>query len=71
MAAPNTKSTDISGNLSEYEKLTTEAERVGFAAGTTIGIGMLLMLWLMGALLLGLMSYMSRGKKVIETIEVE
>jgi hypothetical protein len=44
---------------------TNDAERAGAAIGSAIGFGMILMLWVIGAGLLGLFVMMTRGKKVI------
>ena len=50
--------------------MTTDAEQAGAAIGATLGIGMLMSVWFFGAVILGLFSYMTRGKKVItETVE--
>jgi len=59
----------VSGNAQKYQVLKSEAERTGFAAGTGIGIMMILMTWAAGAVILGLLSYFTRGKR--EMIEVE
>lgn len=50
--------------------LTSEAERAGHAFGTFIGVGMILTFWAVGAALLGLFVWMTRGPTVIvETTE--
>lgn len=59
----------LGATVDEYGKLTSEAEKAGAAIGTTIGVGMILFLWLIGATLLGLMVMMTRGKKIIETMD--
>lgn len=43
----------------------SEAERVGQAIGTTIGLSMILPLWFMGDIILGLGVLLTRGDKVI------
>lgn len=43
----------------------TEAERAGAAIGTAIGAGMILAFWFLGAAVLGMMVYFSRGKVVV------
>jgi uncharacterized membrane protein len=43
----------------------TKAEQVGHAIGATIGISMVLTLWVMGAIVLGLLALLTRGAKVI------
>lgn len=50
-------------------KLATDAERVGHAAGATIGFSFLLMVWAAGAVVFGLLMFMSRGRR--EMIEVQ
>jgi hypothetical protein len=60
----------ISGNVSQGAQLATEAEQAGHAIGTAIGVGMILSIWLTGALILGLLVWLTAGKKVIiETTE--
>lgn len=44
------------------ESLATEAERAGAAVGTGIGVTMLLILWVIGAVILGLMALLTRPK---------
>lgn len=48
-------------------KAVGQAERAGAAIGTVFGAGMVLTVWLIGALILGLVVALTRGKKV--TIE--
>jgi hypothetical protein len=49
---------------------TTEAERAGAAIGTALGVGMILWVWVLGAAILGLLVFFSRGQKtIIETTE--
>jgi hypothetical protein len=53
-----------------YQEMQTEAEQAGFAIGTAIGMGMILSLWFLGAAILGLMVFVTRGQKtIIETSE--
>lgn len=59
----------LSDNADQYKQLSTEAERAGHAIGTTLGVGMILGIWVLGAILLGLMVMMTRGKKIIKTFE--
>ena len=47
----------------------SEAERTGAAIGTTIGAGFILAIWALGALILGMMMFFTRGKKIIITKE--
>jgi hypothetical protein len=46
-----------------------EAERAGRAIGATIGVGLLLGLWVMGDIILGLFVLFTRRKKIIEVDE--
>lgn len=59
----------LSGNSAQYQALTSEAERAGYAAGTAIGAGLIIIVWAAGALILGLFVLLTRGSKVI--IETE
>lgn len=63
----------VAGLMSTGEtagQLATDAERAGFAAGTAIGVGLLVILWAAGALILGLLMWATSGRKVIvETTE--
>jgi hypothetical protein len=45
-----------------------DAERAGAAIGTTIGMGLIIMLWAFGDIILGIMVLLTRRKKLI-TIE--
>jgi len=45
-----------------------EAERAGAAIGSTIGVGLIIMLWALGDVILGIMVLLTRRKKLI-TIE--
>jgi hypothetical protein len=44
-----------------------EAERVGAAIGAGLGFGMILFVWLAGAVILGLFVILTRGRKTIIT----
>lgn len=49
---------------------TTDAERAGAAIGTALGVGMILWVWVLGAVIFGLLAFFSRGQKtIIETTE--
>lgn len=62
----------LSDSGAEMQKLTSEAERSGYAAGTAIGTMMIVMVWAAGALILGLFVLLTRGNKVvIETREAD
>lgn len=47
---------------SEYDAGMSEAEQAGFAAGTTVGLGLLLMLWALGDVVLGMLVLFTRPK---------
>lgn len=47
----------------------SEAERAGAGIGTALGIGALLMLWVMGDIIIGIVVLLTRRKKIIETEE--
>lgn len=46
-----------------------EAERAGAAIGTTIGMGMIIVLWALGDIILGMFVLFTRRKKIIEVEE--
>lgn len=54
---------------SKIGAMSNEAERAGAEIGTGMGIMMLLMVWALGVVILGALSYFTRGRK--EMIEVE
>jgi hypothetical protein len=43
----------------------TDAEKVGTGIGSILGSGMLLFIWMFGAVVLGIMTLLTRGKKII------
>ena len=51
----------------QISKLTTasDAERTDAAIGGGIGTGVILFMWVMGAVILGLLTYFSRGRKIV------
>jgi hypothetical protein len=49
----------------QYGKITSDAERTGAAIGATMGTGMLLVLWALGDLILGMLTFFTRGKMII------
>lgn len=55
----------MSGTGEGYQALTSEAERTGYAAGTVIGAGLIIMIWAAGALILGIFVLLTRGSKVV------
>ena len=52
-----------------YDQSEDQYVQAGTAIGGTIGTGMLFALWFFGAMILGLMMFFTRGKKVITTRE--
>jgi hypothetical protein len=59
----------LSGNAEQYATLTSEAEKVGYAAGTGLGATMILLTWALGAVILALAAYFTRGRR--ELIEID
>lgn len=57
--------------IDQSAKLTSSAEQAGAAIGTTLGISMIMGFWVMGAIILGLLSFMTRGSKIITETKVE
>jgi hypothetical protein len=55
----------LAGNASEYGRLTDDASRAGYAVGTSLGLGAILIVWVAGDMILGLFVLLTRGKKVI------
>lgn len=55
----------LSGNIEQGAKLSSDAARAGHAIGTAMGVGMILFIWVLGAVLLGVMVILTRGKKII------
>jgi NAD/NADP transhydrogenase alpha subunit len=50
--------------------LATEAEQAGAAIGTALGLGVILIFWAAGAVILGLLALLTRGNTtVVETHE--
>lgn len=45
--------------------VTGEAEQAGRAIGTALGAGIILFIWLAGAVILGLFALLTRGRKTI------
>jgi hypothetical protein len=43
----------------------TDAEQAGAAVGTAIGVTFILMIWVFGDIILGLIALLTRGKKII------
>ena len=44
-----------------------DAEKAGAAIGSTIGMGMIVILWALGDIILGMFVLFTRRKKIIET----
>lgn len=55
----------LSANSDRIGQMTSEAEQAGAVIGTAIGASFLLMIWVAGAIILGLFVLFTRGKKVI------
>lgn len=55
----------LSGASEVISAATTDAERAGATIGTALGSGMLLMLWLAGAVILGLLVLLTPGKTIV------
>ena len=55
--------------VEQYQSATTEAARAGTAIGATLGVGMILVIWGLGAIILGMMMLFTRGKTVSITEE--
>lgn len=55
----------LSNNAQQAALMTSEAEQAGYAIGTALGVGMLLTIWVLGAILLGIFVLLTRGKKII------
>ncbi len=51
------------GHMSQ--NASSEAAQAGTAIGATIGTGMLMFVWVFGVIILGALTYFSRGPKVI------
>lgn len=60
----------IGATSKQYAGATSEAAKAGTAIGATIGVGMVLSIWVMGAIVLGLMMLFTRGKKITVTKDV-
>lgn len=48
-----------------FQGMKTEAERAGAAIGTALGVGMILLFWAAGAVILGLLALLTRGGTVV------
>lgn len=58
----------INATSKKMALLTTEAEKAGGAVGTIIGVSMILLMWALGAAILGLFVMLTRGSKItVET----
>ena len=51
------------------ENTANDAERAGAAIGSTIGMGMIIVLWALGDIILGMFVLFTRRKKIIESDE--
>ncbi len=52
-----------------YEGVDSDAGRAGAAIGMGIGITMIFVIWGAGSLIFGMMMLVTRGKKIITTVE--
>lgn len=58
----------IGSMADQHAALTTQVERDGFAVGSAIGFSVVLLIWALGAIILGLAAWLTAGRKVtIET----
>lgn len=55
------------GNM--MDGVQSEAERAGGAVGATLGTGMLLFIWAAGAIILGILTMLTRGQRILVTEE--
>lgn len=55
----------LAGGGEHIASASSDAEQAGAAIGTAIGAGMLLSIWMMGAVILGLFVLLTPGKKII------
>jgi uncharacterized membrane protein len=63
--------TGINGTADLAATATSEAEQAGIAIGTTIGVSLVIGVWAFGAIILGLLSFMTRGDKIVTETTVE
>ena len=49
----------------QFSAASSEAVRTGIAAGTTIGVGFILLFWAAGDVVLGLLTILTRGKVIV------
>lgn len=59
----------LGGNASQHQMLATEAERAGHAIGTGLGLMFILVIWVCGAVIFGLLAFFTRGKRVLTEVE--
>lgn len=52
-----------------YKSAATNGQQTAYTIGSTIGFGLILMLWMFGAVILGLMMMFTRGKTTLVTRE--
>lgn len=52
-----------------YGELSSSAARAGASIGTAMGLTMMLVIWLTGAVVLGMCALLTQGPKIIETVE--
>lgn len=51
----------------QYGQIPSDAGRIGTTIGGTIGVSIILWVWLFGAIILGLMMFFTRGEKITIT----
>ncbi len=59
----------IAGNAERATQITDASTRAGYWAGTWLGVAILLIVWAAGAIILGLLSHFTRGRKEILDVE--
>jgi hypothetical protein len=55
----------LASMTSGLDAATTDAERAGAAIGITMGLGVVMFFWVAGAIILGLLALLTRGRQVI------
>ncbi len=51
----------------QYQLAASDAERAGTAIGASLGFGLLMFIWITGAVILGIATLLTRGTKYIVT----
>ncbi|MGE4385823.1 MAG: hypothetical protein AB7E39_08205 [Endomicrobiaceae bacterium] len=50
---------------------TSDAEKVGVVIGGVVGTGIIIFIWCLGDIILGLLTFLTRGNKIIITKNIE